>query len=290
MRSCPRARVANPTVGWRSAGSAIAARRRLLGMLAASPLVGSQVERAGRVAARRVLVDEAGVRHRMGLLVHGRTRVAPATRRNENPKHNNPTQTRSRRHGMENTGRVQPNTQHPRPDTLPCYNSPMPELLWAPWRLEYIEKDTPQGGCIFVDLPRQENDRENLILFRGENAFVMLNAFPYTNGHLMIAPYKHTAEIEELDDATLLEINQLLGKCIRWIRETYKPNGFNIGVNLGSAAGAGIPTHIHWHIVPRWQGDTNYMTTVGNVRVMPQSLQDSYDRLKEAVERDAGAA
>lgn len=166
----------------------------------------------------------------------------------------------------------------------------MPELLWAPWRLEYIEKDTPTGGCIFVDLPKQENDRENLILHRGQNAFVMLNAFPYTNGHLMIAPYRHTAEIEELDDDTLLEINQLLGKCIRWIRAAYHPDGFNIGINLGSAAGAGIPTHIHWHIVPRWSGDTNYMTTVGEVRVLPQSLQDSYDRLKEAVDRDARGA
>ena len=166
----------------------------------------------------------------------------------------------------------------------------MPELLWAPWRLEYIEKDTPKGGCIFVDLPKQENDRQNLILFRGQNAFVMLNAFPYTNGHLMIAPYQHTAELEELDDATLLEINQLLARCTRWIKAAYRPDGFNIGINLGSAAGAGIPSHIHWHIVPRWSGDTNYMTTVGEVRVLPQSLQDSYDRLKEVVERDAGGA
>lgn len=163
----------------------------------------------------------------------------------------------------------------------------MPEILWAPWRLEYIEKATPAGDCIFIDLPKQDLDRENLILYRGENAFVMLNAFPYTNGHLMIAPYQHTAEIEELSDATLLEINQLLGCCIRWIRAAYKPNGFNIGINLGSAAGAGIPDHVHWHIVPRWGGDTNFMTTVGHVRVLPQSLQDSYDRLKEVVDRDA---
>jgi ATP adenylyltransferase len=164
----------------------------------------------------------------------------------------------------------------------------MPEILWAPWRLEYIEKATPGGECIFIDLPKQENDRDNLILFRGQHAFVMLNAFPYTNGHLMIAPYQHTAEIEELEDTALLEINQLLGKCIRWIRAAYKPNGFNIGINLGSAAGAGIPDHIHWHIVPRWGGDTNFMTTVGHVRVLPQSLQESYDRLKEVVDRDAG--
>lgn len=163
----------------------------------------------------------------------------------------------------------------------------MPEILWAPWRLEYIEKATPKGECIFIDLPQQQNDRENLILYRAKSSFVMLNRFPYTNGHLMIAPYQHTAEIDELDNETLLEINQVLGKCIRWIRTAYNPQGFNIGINLGSAAGAGIPDHIHWHIVPRWGGDTNFMTTVGHVRVLPQSLEDSYDRLKQAVDSDS---
>ena len=162
----------------------------------------------------------------------------------------------------------------------------MADLLWAPWRLQYIEKDTSNGGCIFVDLPASSEDRANLILFRGEHCFVIMNAFPYTNGHLMVAPYKHTAEIADLDDQALLEINQMLGHCVRWIRVAYNPDGFNIGINLGKAAGAGIPTHIHWHIVPRWSGDTNFMTTVGQVRVLPQSLEDSYDRLKEIIESD----
>jgi len=166
----------------------------------------------------------------------------------------------------------------------------MPDILWAPWRLEYIEKSTPQGGCIFVDLPAEQNDRQNYILHRGQHSFVMLNAFPYTNGHLMVAPYQHTAEISDLSDEALLEINQLLGKCVQWIRAAYNPNGFNIGVNLGHAAGAGIPDHIHWHIVPRWNGDTNFMTTVGHVRVLPQSLEESYDRLKEIVDRDTRGA
>lgn len=166
----------------------------------------------------------------------------------------------------------------------------MAERLWAPWRFTYIEKPSTGSsdtGCIFVDLPAQDNDRDNLLLFRGKTAFVMLNAFPYTNGHLMVAPYRHTAVMSDLDDAELLEINQLVANCTRWITKTYKPDGFNIGVNLGSAAGAGIPTHIHWHIVPRWNGDTNFMTTVGDVRVLPQSLADSYDRLKQAVDEDA---
>lgn len=162
----------------------------------------------------------------------------------------------------------------------------MAERLWAPWRLTYIEQVTPSGGCIFVDLPAADADRENLILFRGSTAFVMLNAYPYTNGHLMVAPYRHTADMGELEDAELLEINQLVARCLRWIGAAYGPAGYNVGVNLGVAAGAGIPTHIHWHIVPRWDGDTNFMTTVGEVRVLPQSLEDSYNRLRAIVERD----
>lgn len=161
----------------------------------------------------------------------------------------------------------------------------MAERLWAPWRFAYIEKPSSAGECIFVDLPAQSDDRANLLLFRGRTAFVMLNAYPYTNGHLMVAPYRHTASIADLTDDELLEINQLVAKSVRWITEAYRPDGFNIGANLGSAAGAGIPTHVHWHIVPRWAGDTNFMTTVGEVRVLPQSLQESYDKLREAVER-----
>lgn len=164
----------------------------------------------------------------------------------------------------------------------------MSERLWAPWRLTYIEKASAEEGgtgCIFVDLPAQSDDRTNLILHRGKTAFVMLNAFPYTNGHLMVAPYRHTADMGELNDAELLEINQLLALSLKWISSCYKPDGYNIGVNLGRAAGAGIPTHIHWHIVPRWNGDTNFMTTVGEVRVLPQSLEESYDRLRVEVER-----
>lgn len=163
----------------------------------------------------------------------------------------------------------------------------MPERLWAPWRLTYIEAESTGksgGGCIFVELPKQEDDRKNLILHRGHTAFVMLNAFPYTNGHLMVAPYRHTADMSELTDPELLEINQLVAACLRWIKAAYRPDGFNLGVNLGSAAGAGIPDHIHWHIVPRWGGDTNFMTTVGEVRVLPQSLEDSYDRLRRVME------
>lgn len=141
--------------------------------------------------------------------------------------------------------------------------------------------EAKQEGCIFVELPKEENDEENLILFRGEHAFVMLNRYPYTNGHVMVAPYRHTADLDELTDAELLEINQLVAACVRWIRAAYNPQGFNIGVNLGVAAGAGIPNHVHWHILPRWSGDTNFMTTIGGVRVHPEGLDETYRRLKD---------
>jgi len=158
----------------------------------------------------------------------------------------------------------------------------MPERLWAPWRFTYLDSEE-EPGCFFVELPKQNADRENKILFRGKTAFVILNAYPYTNGHVMVAPYRHTAQMHELSDEELLEINQLIARCLSWITQAYKPDGFNIGVNLGVAGGAGVPSHIHWHIVPRWSGDTNYMTTVGEVRVISQSLEDSYDRLYQAM-------
>jgi len=169
----------------------------------------------------------------------------------------------------------------------------MSERLWAPWRIKYVETPTTgttQGRNIFVELPAEEDDEKNLILFRGQAAFVILNKFPYTNGHLLIAPFRQTADIEELDDAELLEINQLVAKGVRWVRNAYAPDGYNVGVNLGRAAGAGIPQHIHWHIVPRWNGDTNFMTSIGEVRVLPQSLEESYERLKTAMNDDLRTA
>ncbi len=164
----------------------------------------------------------------------------------------------------------------------------MPEILWAPWRMTYIERpSTGKGeGDIFVELPEENDDRRNLILYRGRGAFVMMNAFPYTNGHLLIAPYKATADMQGLDDDELLELNQLLARSIQWLRECFKPEGFNVGINIGRAAGAGVPNHIHWHVIPRWNGDTNFMTTVGVVRVLPQTLEESYDRLAEVIRND----
>ena len=157
----------------------------------------------------------------------------------------------------------------------------MSEQLWAPWRFQYVSHadDKNSCGCIFCDLPSQENDRDNLILHRGIKAFVMLNAYPYTSGHLMVAPYRHGQDIALLADDELLEINQLVQKSCGWVTEVFHPDGFNIGVNMGRAAGAGIPQHLHWHVVPRWSGDTNFMTAIGNVRVIPQDLRQTWDLL-----------
>ncbi|MCU0316366.1 MAG: HIT domain-containing protein [Fimbriimonadaceae bacterium] len=164
----------------------------------------------------------------------------------------------------------------------------MAEQLWAPWRFDYIKSADQKNaeGCIFVELPQQQDDRTNLILHRGKTAFVIMNRFPYTSGHLMVAPYRHTAEMADLSDEELLEINQLVASCLRWIKSAYQPDGFNVGVNLGKAGGAGIPTHIHWHIVPRWNGDTNFMTSVGNTRVIPQALDVAYDILKKILDEE----
>ena len=163
----------------------------------------------------------------------------------------------------------------------------MNENLWAPWRMKYISKAGGSGN-IFVDLVSENNDETNLILLRGKTCFMMLNAFPYTSGHLMVAPYRETNDLTSMSDEELLEIHQFVAKAVKWLQVVFNPQGFNIGVNVGSAAGAGIPVHLHWHVVPRWSGDTNFMTTIGEVRVQPLTLEETYSRMKEAIDRDAG--
>jgi ATP adenylyltransferase len=161
----------------------------------------------------------------------------------------------------------------------------MNQNLWAPWRMQYVEKPSASGN-IFVELPARSEDEKNFILYRGAHSFVMLNAYPYTNGHMLIAPLRQTNDMPTMSDDELLEINQLVAKAVGWLTEVFRPDGFNIGVNLGRAAGAGIPEHIHWHVLPRWNGDTNFMTTVGETRVMPQSLEDSYQKILSVIRRD----
>jgi ATP adenylyltransferase len=155
------------------------------------------------------------------------------------------------------------------------------ERLWTPWRMEYIKaagaEDEP--GCIFCDLPARDDDEKNLILARSERAFVILNAFPYNAGHLMVAPFRHVGELEDVSEEELADLDALLQRSIRALRDEYAPQGFNIGMNLGRVAGAGIPDHVHWHVVPRWNGDTNFMPVVGQTKVLPELLEESFQRL-----------
>ncbi len=148
--------------------------------------------------------------------------------------------------------------------------------LWAPWRMTYLRGEQAKvNGCLFCYKLQQEDGVEH-ILYRGTHSAVLLNRFPYTNGHLMVIPYMHTDALEALDDATMLEMMQLVQHSLRLLRQVFAPQGFNIGVNEGHVAGAGVAEHIHLHIVPRWAGDVNYMTVVSETRVIPQSLDDTY--------------
>lgn len=162
--------------------------------------------------------------------------------------------------------------------------------LWTPWRLEYILSDK-QAGCIFCDMlevaaerPRQGDDRENLILHRCELAFLVLNKYPYNNGHLMVVPYRHVDTPEELTAAEQADLMALLALSIRALRQSLNPEGFNIGANVGQVAGAGVKDHVHFHVVPRWTGDTNFMPLFAEVRVIPQALSDTYEQVKAALE------
>jgi ATP adenylyltransferase len=159
--------------------------------------------------------------------------------------------------------------------------------LWTPWRIPYLKapKGAVTGGCIFCDKVRADpsEDRENLLLLRGKRAFIMLNLFPYTNGHMMVAPYDHCGELTALDNETLLEMMLLVGNGIRALRLTMNPQGYNVGANLGRVAGAGVEDHVHFHIVPRWNGDTNFMPVLAETRMIPELLPDTYDSLRDAL-------
>lgn len=155
------------------------------------------------------------------------------------------------------------------------------ERLWAPWRMTYIKGiDSKEEGCVFCNKPKQDNDKENLLLFRGKRCFVLMNLFPYNNGHLMIIPYQHCSDILDLDGETSAELWNLTALSKKVLSETMRPEGFNIGMNLGRGAGAGIDQHIHMHIVPRWNGDTNFMPVLSETRVISQALEETYGMLQ----------
>ncbi len=151
--------------------------------------------------------------------------------------------------------------------------------IWAPWRMEYIQKEK-SDGCILCEKPGQNSDAVNYILYRGGKNFVIMNAYPYNPGHLMIVPYRHIASLEELPDEELHEHFDIVSRSIKVLRQVFSPQGFNLGINIGKVAGAGIEDHVHTHIVPRWQGDTNSMPVISNVRVVPEALAETYQKLK----------
>lgn len=155
------------------------------------------------------------------------------------------------------------------------------ERLWAPWRMQYIDQNEPEG-CVFCQKPL-ESDPEALVVHRAEHGFVMMNAFPYNNGHLLIAPYQHTSRIADLSPKERLELMDLVALCLDLLDETAHPEGYNFGANLGRVAGAGIADHVHFHLVPRWNGDTNFMPVVADTKVLPEALESMCSKLREAL-------
>ena len=153
------------------------------------------------------------------------------------------------------------------------------ERIWAPWRMQYIQIEKPEG-CILCEKPEQNKDALNYILYRGDKNFIILNSYPYNPGHLMVASYRHVTSLEELTEEERHEHFEIVTRSIRVLRQVFNPGGFNIGINVGKAAGAGIEDHVHTHIVPRWQGDTNFMPVLSDIRVLPEALAETYKKLE----------
>ena len=154
------------------------------------------------------------------------------------------------------------------------------DFVFSPWRYSYITSATQPGDCVFCSILKSQNDAGNLVVYRGKSCFVMLNAFPYTSGHAMVVPYEHLDELQKLSRAAADELMALTQKLEGVLRELYRPDGINLGMNVGQAAGAGIAGHIHMHVLPRWFGDTNFMTAVAETRVLPEDLQTTHSRIK----------
>jgi ATP adenylyltransferase len=156
------------------------------------------------------------------------------------------------------------------------------DYIWSPWRYQYLTAPVNPEGCIFCTMAAANQDDEYLIVYRGENNFVVLNRFPYTSGHLMVVPYRHVRDLAGLDEAAASELMALTRQSERHLRVVYRPDGLNLGMNIGESAGAGIAGHIHMHVLPRWTGDANFMTTIGRTRVLPEELSVTWRRLKQA--------
>jgi ATP adenylyltransferase len=154
------------------------------------------------------------------------------------------------------------------------------QRIWAPWRLRYVKDANKSEDCVFCAKPELGDDREALIVHRGDRCFVILNLYPYTSGHLMVMPFEHIGRLQDVEPAVTAEMMGLAQQAMRRMEAVYSPEGFNVGLNQGRVAGAGVDGHIHLHVVPRWAGDNNYMPILADTRVMPQSLEESYDALE----------
>jgi len=159
------------------------------------------------------------------------------------------------------------------------------DYLWSPWRFKYMEEAAQgkQTACFFCEAVKSTRDEETLVVYRGKKVFAILNRYPYTSGHLMIVPYAHVAELRLCDVGALKEMMELAQRVETAFRTTYKPDGMNLGMNLGKAAGAGVAGHLHLHVLPRWFGDTNFMTVTGETRVQPEELKTTYQKLRKAL-------
>ena len=162
--------------------------------------------------------------------------------------------------------------------------------MWSPWRSRHIERMSnrdprePDDGSLFTRLAAEDRDEENFILWRGEHVFVIMNLYPYNNGHLMIVPFREVSEYGALTSEERNAVAETIARCMRWIDRALKPEGYNVGINQGLAAGAGIPQHLHVHVVPRWQADTNFMPVVADVKVIPEAMRDTYRKLRAAID------
>jgi ATP adenylyltransferase len=154
--------------------------------------------------------------------------------------------------------------------------------LWSPWRMTYIQNDRKEDGCVFCNVLAEPDGTSNLVVYRGQRAFVILNRYPYTSGHLMIVPNEHVSSLQKLTVETRSELMELAARSLQILNDEYHPQGYNLGMNLGEVAGAGIADHVHLHIVPRWSGDTNFMSTTAETRVLPEALEETYARILKA--------
>jgi len=165
----------------------------------------------------------------------------------------------------------------------------MVNRMWSPWRSEYVKEAAHRHSSdaehsLFTQLEQERRDEENLILWRGDHVFVIMNRYPYNNGHLLIVPYREVQDYDALNADERVAIAHTIDRCIRWLRHALHPDGFNVGMNLGDGSGAGIPEHLHAHVVPRWSGDTNFMTTTNDTRVIPEAMKETYQKLRAAIE------